>query len=71
MKNRMGFLGCFERNPKKMQPSKYQPRRVSRELIKKVVDTGRLAPTAWGKQPWQFVVVTDADMKSRIAGITD
>jgi len=56
---------------KRCSVRKYQPRRVSREFIKKVVDTGRLAPTAWGKQPWQFVVVTDADMKSRIAGITD
>jgi nitroreductase len=40
-------------------------------LIEKVVDAGRLAPTAWGKQPWEFVVITDADMKSRIADITD
>lgn len=36
-----------------------------------MVDAGRLAPTAWGKQPWEFVVITDADMKSRIADITD
>lgn len=50
---------------------KYQARSVSRELIEKVVDAGRLAPTAWGKQPWEFVVITDADMKSRIADITD
>jgi len=44
---------------------------VSRELLEQLVDCGRLAPTAMGKQPWEFVVVTDAETKKQIAGATD
>jgi nitroreductase len=44
---------------------------VPREVIEDIVDCGRLAPTAINVQPWEFVVVTDADMRQRIADATD
>lgn len=50
---------------------KYRSRAIPRRLIERVVNAGRLAPTAWGKQPWEFIVVTDPDMRSKIANMTD
>ena len=38
----------------------FKPDPVSREMLRKIVDAGRLAPTARNEQPWEFVVVTDA-----------
>jgi len=32
---------------------------VSSELLMKLVDAGRIAPTSMGRQPWEFVVITD------------
>ncbi len=48
---------------------KYKPEAVSKELLTKLVDAGRLAPTARNEQPWEFVVVTDAERRKRLASI--
>ena len=37
----------------------YTSKTVSKTLIKRIVDCGRLAPTAMNIQPWKFVVVTN------------
>lgn len=49
----------------------YQDRPVPREVIEDIVDCGRLAASAINIQPWEFVVVTDAAVRRRLAGITD
>jgi len=46
-------------------------REVDRALVEQVVDAGRLASTARNEQPWEFVVVTDAEARARIASTTD
>ncbi len=46
---------------------KYKPQPVPRDLLEKIVDAGRLAPTARNVQPWEFVVVTDPDKRKQIA----
>jgi len=44
---------------------------LDRSLIEKLVDAGRLAATARNEQPWDFVVVTDQQVRQQIADITD
>ena len=41
------------------------------ELIEQIVDTGRLAATGRGVEPWEFVVITDSETRKRLAGICD
>jgi nitroreductase len=50
---------------------RYKPDEVPRELLERVVDAGRLAPTGRNEQPWAFVVVTDAARRRQIAQITE
>lgn len=50
---------------------RYNPRSVPRRLIEKVVEAGRLAPTAWAIQPWEFIAVTDSEVRTKIADMTD
>ncbi len=50
---------------------RFEPRDVPRELLEQLVDAGRLAPTANNVQPWEFIVVTDDSIKTRIAASTD
>jgi nitroreductase len=40
------------------------------ELLR-IVDAGRLAPTARNEQPWEFVVVTDRDTLSDLGKLAD
>ncbi|PWR69761.1 nitroreductase family protein [Methanospirillum stamsii] len=44
---------------------------INDEIIKETLECGRLAPTAMNLQPWLLGVVTDRDLLSQIAAITD
>ena len=44
---------------------------LPRDIIEDIIDCGRLAATAINIQPWEFVVVTDAALRGRIAEATD
>jgi nitroreductase len=44
---------------------------VSRESLETIVDCARLAATARGVQPWEFIIVTDASMRQRLAAICE
>jgi len=49
----------------------YQDREVPRDLLEKIVSTGRLAATARNQQPWEFIVVTDLALRRAIAEVTE
>jgi nitroreductase len=44
----------------------YSDKKVSQELIEKIVDAGRLAATARNEQPWEFIVTQDKTVLKRI-----
>ena len=50
---------------------KYKDTPVSQELLTKIIDAGRLAPTAHNDQAWEFVVVTDANKRRQLAELAD
>jgi nitroreductase len=39
---------------------------VPREDLEKIVNSGRLAATGSNRQPWDFIVVTDAEMMDKL-----
>lgn len=39
---------------------------VSRELLQKIYDLARLAPSSYNLQPWKFIEVSDPGLKSRL-----
>ncbi len=45
----------------------YSQDAIPEEKLKKVLEAGRLAPSAHNDQPWQFIVVKDEDKKKRLA----
>ena len=49
----------------------YKDEPVPKEAVESIIDCGRLAATAINKQLWEFVVVTDADLRRQIAETTD
>lgn len=46
---------------------KYCRSEVPIELVLKVLDAGRWAPSAHNAQPWRFAVITDRQVKARLA----
>ena len=50
---------------------KYKSDPVSKELLSRLVDAGRLAPSANNVQPWEFVVVTEREKLRKIAALAE
>jgi len=50
---------------------KYKTDPVPKKVIEEIVDCGRLAATGLNVQPWEFVVVTEAEIRKRIAEVAE
>lgn len=46
---------------------KYADTPVPREVIERILETTRIAPSATNSQPWRFVVVDEPDIKNQVA----
>lgn len=46
---------------------KFLPKVPEREVLEKLVEAAVTAPSASNKQPWRFFIVTNAEIKSRMA----
>ena len=45
----------------------YDPQRpVPDEVLKRILNTGRLAPSAGNRQPWEFIVVSSTEMLEKV-----
>jgi len=64
-------LEVFEAIQKRRSVRKYMDKEVPMELILKVLEAGRLAPSAHNSQPWHYIVVTDPEIKRKIAKVGD
>jgi nitroreductase len=49
----------------------FSDKQIPKEAIEKIVDCGRLAPTARKEEPWEFVVVTDKDALAKMGRLAD
>jgi nitroreductase len=45
---------------------RFKPDAVPRESIEKIVEAGRLAPSGFNMQPWEFVIVTEPELRAKI-----
>ena len=48
----------------------YKPDMVEKEKLDRILEAGRLSPSACNAQPWKFIVVDDPELKSKIADAT-
>jgi nitroreductase len=48
----------------------YLSTEVEQEKLDEVLEAARLAPSGANRQAWKFIVVTDPDMRKKLAGIT-
>jgi len=49
----------------------YEKKPVNEEKLNRVLEAGRLAPSADNRQPWRFVVVTDDKIKEKLRAAYD
>jgi len=46
---------------------RYKSRPIPEDVLRNILEAGRLAPSADNAQPWHFIVVTDQKIKRRLA----
>jgi nitroreductase len=46
---------------------RYLPDAIPHEMVEQIMEAGRWAPSANNQQPWAFIVVTDGDLRTRVA----
>ena len=46
----------------------YQKKEIPQEVLKRVLEAARVAPSGNNMQPWSFVIVKDPSLKKRLAG---
>jgi nitroreductase len=45
----------------------YADRELPEEVVRRILDAGRLAGSAMNRQPWRFLIVEDPDIRARLA----
>jgi len=46
---------------------KFKPTRISRDVIRAILDLARWAPSAHNAQPWRLIVIDDKEVKRKLA----
>jgi nitroreductase len=52
---------------KRKSVRKYDPEPIPEKILKKILEAGRIAPSAKNIQPWRFIVIKDPEMKKKVA----
>ena len=64
-------MDTFDAISKRASVREYQTKPIGKELLERLVDAGRRAPTARAIEPWEFVVITDKQILQRLGEIAD
>ena len=62
-------METFDALTKRASVRDYMNQPVPKDMLEKLVDAGRRAPTARAVEPWEFVVVTERAMLDKLGGI--
>lgn len=46
---------------------KYSNKKVDKEVLDRILNATRIAPSGCNAQPWKFILVSDVDMKKKLA----
>lgn len=49
---------------------KYSNVKVEQDKLERILEAGRMAPSACNAQPWKFIVVNEPELLSKVAGAT-
>ena len=46
---------------------RYENKEISKDVLYKILEAGRQAPSAANRQPWHFIVITDYEIKKELS----
>lgn len=57
----------YEVIKKRKSIRKYKPDPIPDDVLNRILDAGRMAPSAKNYQPWHFIVIREPEMKKKVA----
>ncbi len=60
-------MDFYEVIKKRKSVRRYKPDPVSDDALNRILEAGRIAPSAKNIQPWHFIVIKDPEIKKRVA----
>lgn len=63
----MNPVGLFDIIQSRRSIRRYAERPISREVLRRVLEAARWAPSAHNRQPWRFAVISEAARRARLA----
>ena len=66
----MAILDAYEAVVTRIEVRQFSPKEVPREVQLKVLNAARMAPSAWNKQPWHFILVDDKKLLADLASVS-
>ena len=64
-------MDTFEAIRTRRSVRQYTGESIPREELEQIVDAGRLAATGSNRQPWDFIVITDAEMLKQLSAAAE
>ena len=64
-------LEAYEAVATRIEVRDFAPKAVPRDVELKVLDAGRMAPSAWNRQLWHFILVDDRRMLTDLAALSE
>lgn len=64
-------MDLFQAIKQRQSVRAYSDKKIKKEDLEKIVDSGRLAPTARGKEPWKFIVVGEKKILEKIGNFAE
>lgn len=52
---------------KRRSVRKYRKDKIPEDVLKRILEAGRIAPSAKNIQPWKFIVIKDEEIKKKVA----
>jgi len=65
----MDYKKCVEFLVTRRSVRRFKDAEASDELILRVLEVAKYAPSAKNSQPWEFIVIKDPELRRRLAGI--
>jgi len=62
-------MEAFDVIKKRRSIREYKDTPIQKEILQKLVDAARFAPTARGVEPWEFIIINQADALKKIGEV--
>jgi len=61
--------GIIEKIKSRRSVRKFKKDAIPKDLVEKIIEAGRFAPSALNRQPWRFIVIEDAQLIDELFGL--